>query len=74
MDVAAFCAQGGLELQNKSDKQTYALVGAVNAIKQGERIRVSGKRIKKTAGPTQQFLVEQLSREFGPCQAKSTMP
>jgi hypothetical protein len=57
------CAVSGasdIELQSQGDQQTYALAGAVNAIKPGERIRVSGKRVKKTAGPTPQFLVEQL--------------
>jgi hypothetical protein len=39
----AVSAAGALELQNKSDQQTYAVVGAVSAIKPGERIRVSGK-------------------------------
>jgi hypothetical protein len=64
----------GLELENKGDQQRYLLVGAVNAIKPGERIRVSGKRVKKMAGPTPQFLVEQLSKDFGPCPAKPLMP
>lgn len=59
----------GLELQNKGDQQTYALVGTVSAIKPGERIRVSGKKVKKTAGPTPQFLVEKLSKDYGPCPA-----
>jgi len=59
----------GLELQNKGDQQTYGLVGAVNSIKSGERIRVSGKRVKNTAGPIPQFLVEQVSKDFGSCQS-----
>lgn len=70
----AVSGANGLDLENKGDQQRYALVGAVNAIKPGERIRVSGKRVKKTAGPTPQFLVEQLSNDFGPCPAKPTMP
>jgi hypothetical protein len=59
----------GLEFVNKGDQQRYSLVGAVNAIKPGERIRISGKKVKKTAGPTPQFLVERLSKDFGPCPA-----
>lgn len=59
----------GLELKNKGDEQTYVLVGAVSAIKLGERVSVSGKRVKKTPSPTPQFLVEQLSRDFGLCPA-----
>src|SRR4051794_7596342 len=44
------CAVSGandLELENH-DQQTYSLVGAVSAIKPGNRIRVSGKKVKKS--------------------------
>ena len=71
------CAASGAngpELQSKGDRQTYALVGAVSAIKPGERIRVSGKKVKKTPGPTPQFLVEQLSKDYGPCPANPATP
>lgn len=64
----------GLELQNRDDGQTYALVGAVATIKPGERVRVSGKRVKKSAGPTPQFLVDHLSRDYGACPASSATP
>jgi hypothetical protein len=70
----AVSGANGLELKNKGDQQTYALVGAVNAIKPGERIRVSGKRVKKTPGPTPQFLVEQLAKDLGPCPAIPATP
>ena len=70
----AASSANGLELQNKGDQQTYALVGAVNGIKPGERIRVSGKRVRKSAGSTPQFLVEQLSKDFGPCPANPAVP
>ena len=71
------CAASGansLELQNNGDQQTYALVGAVSLIKPGERVRISGKRVKKSPGPTPQFLVEHLSKDFGPCLAKPATP
>src|ERR1700676_2097491 len=63
----------GLELES-NDQQRYSLVGAVYAINPGERIRVSGNRVKKTGGPTPQFLVEQLSKDYGPCPAKRLTP
>jgi hypothetical protein len=67
MTGCAVSVAGGLELQNKGDQQTYALVGAVSAIKPGERIRVSGKRVKKTPSPTPQFLVDHMAKDYGPC-------
>ncbi|MGA2050180.1 MAG: hypothetical protein ABSG96_20970 [Terracidiphilus sp.] len=64
----------GLELMNKGDQQTYALVGAVAAIKPGDRIRVSGKRVKKPSGPSPQFLVEHISKDYGACPANTAAP
>ena len=70
----AVSGTNGLELQNKGDQQTYALVGEVAAIKPGDRVRVSGKKKKKLAGPTPQFLVERLSKDFGACPGKPATP
>jgi hypothetical protein len=70
----AVSGANGLQLQNKGDGQTYALVGEVSGIKPGERIRVSGKKVKNAAGPTQQFLVEQLSKDYGACSANPATP
>ena len=63
---------GGLELQNKGDQQTYVLIGAVSAIKPGERIRVTGKRVKKSAGPAPQFLVDHMAKDYGSCPQPAT--
>jgi hypothetical protein len=70
----AVSGANGLELQNKGDQQTYSLVGAIGTIKPGERICISGKKVKKTAGRAPQFLVEHLSKDFGPCAAQSATP
>lgn len=59
----------GLQLQNEGDKQTYDLLGDVNAIKTGDRVRVSGKK-KKVAGSSRTFLVERLPKDLGPCKVK----
>lgn len=61
---------GGLMLENQGDHQTYALVGEVAAIKQGERVHVSGKKEKKTAAATRQFQVDKLSKDYGACPMK----
>jgi hypothetical protein len=63
----AVSGASGLELRNKGDDQTYSLVGAVSTIKPGERVRVSGKKAKKSAGPAPQFVVEQLAKDYGAC-------
>jgi hypothetical protein len=63
----AVSGASGLELQSPGDQQTYALVGEIAGIKSGERIRVSGKKEKKSAGGAQQFIVEKLNRDYGSC-------
>jgi hypothetical protein len=45
-------------------------VGEVAAIKQGERVHVSGKKEKKTAAATRQFQVDKLSKDYGACPMK----
>ncbi|MGA7341640.1 MAG: hypothetical protein WBE72_15845 [Terracidiphilus sp.] len=57
----------GLELQGQGNQETYALAGEVDGIRPGERVRVSGKREKTNAGAPPQFLVEKMSRDYGPC-------
>jgi hypothetical protein len=59
----------GPELASENDQQTYALTGELAGVKSGERIRVSGKKGRKSAGARGQFLVEKLNRDFGPCKA-----
>jgi hypothetical protein len=63
----------GPELVSESDQQTYALAGEVGGIKPGERIRISGKKEKQSAGAHPQFLVEKLNKDFGACKAPPAM-
>jgi len=62
-------AAGGLQLQQ--DQQTWSLVGSIATIKPGERIRVSGKKQKKSAGTPRPFLVEKLAKDYGSCTSKA---
>jgi hypothetical protein len=64
----------GLELLNDGDHQRYNLIGTTADIKEGARIRVSGKKKGKSTGGGQTFLVEKLSKNFGPCHAPSAAP
>jgi hypothetical protein len=64
------CAVGGpsgLQLRTSGDPQPYALVGEVSAIKQGDRVRVSGKKSKRSGDGPRQFLVEKLEKDYGAC-------
>jgi hypothetical protein len=69
------CARSGpdgMTLTSESDKQTYALVGDVAGLKAGDRVRVSGKKSKEKSAGTREFLVEKISKDFGPCEVAST--
>ena len=65
----AITGTGGLQLRSAGDSQTYALVGEVSAIKFGERVRLSGKKSKKSGDDApREFLVERLDKDFGACE------
>ena len=70
LDGCAVSGANGLELQNRGDQQTYALVGDTAGIKPRERVRISGKKEKKSGGAHPQFLVEKLNKDFGACKAQ----
>jgi len=73
LDGCAVSGANGLELQNRGDQQTYALVGDTAGIKPGERVRISGKKEKKNGGAHPQFLVEKLNKDFGACNAEPSI-
>jgi hypothetical protein len=70
----AISTANGVQLQNEGDQLSYALVGEVAGIKSGERIRVSGKPEKKSAGPDRQFIVEKLNKDYGACRVLPATP
>lgn len=65
----AIAAATSLTLQNEADQQTFNLTGDIAAIKPGNRIRVKGKKKNKDASGNRTFLVDKLSKDFGPCKA-----
>jgi hypothetical protein len=58
---------GGLEVLNESDKKVYALMGVPPNVKVGDIIKVHGKKEKQSGA--QEFVVEKMSRDYGPCKA-----
>jgi hypothetical protein len=75
LEITGCAASGpnGPELVSEHDQKTYELVGEVASIKPGERIRVTGKKDKKTTGTHPQFRVEKLSKDLGACKAQAVM-
>jgi len=59
----------GLQLANESDQQTYALGGGTTDVKAGDRVRVSGKKEKRSAAGFRPFEVSKLVKDYGACPA-----
>jgi len=64
-------APNSITLLNEGDRQTYDLIGDTAAIKIGDRVKVSGKKKKDTAGK-RYFLVGKLSKNYGACKVSPT--
>jgi surface antigen len=70
-----FSGPGGVELRT-SDSKIYALEGSAATLKVGDRLKLHGSKLKKTKDSTgnQVFVVEKLSRDYGPCPAGIAAP
>ena len=67
---------GGFELRNEGNQKVYALTGVTANVKAGDVIRVHGNKSKKqkdSAG-NEDFAVEKMSRDYGPCQVQPATP
>jgi hypothetical protein len=63
-----FEGPGGLRLQT-GDSKIYTIQGDAASIKAGDKVRLHGSRVKKAKGYSGDpaFLVQKLSKNYGPC-------
>lgn len=59
----------GLQMISASGGETYALSGATTGLKVGDTVRVHGVKHKKKGSAERTFVVEKLSKDYGPCMA-----
>jgi hypothetical protein len=61
----------GVAVENESDKKSYVLVGDPSKVKVGDVVRLRGTKEKKQKGSSgaQDFVVTNMSRDYGPCKA-----
>ena len=66
----------GIELRNEGDQQTFKLLGITADIKAGDRVKIVDKKKKNGKNDTSNrtFLVEKLSKDYGPCKAMPATP
>jgi hypothetical protein len=69
----ASTSPSGLQIVNDGDQLPYALTGELASIHPGQRVRVSGKKIKGDA-TYRKFVVEKVKNEYGPCAVKPATP
>jgi hypothetical protein len=59
----------GMTITDEKDKRVYALSGATAGITAGERMKLSGKKVKtKSQDKTLQWETKNVSKDFGVCQ------
>jgi len=66
----------GLTLHSEGNSKVYALTGVPANVKVGDVIRVHGSKSKgrKDSAGDQDFAVEKMSRDYGPCKALLAPP
>jgi hypothetical protein len=66
----------GLTLHTEGNGKTYALTGVPANVKVGDVIKVHGSKSKgqKDSAGDQDFAVEKMSRDYGPCKALLAPP
>ncbi|HLI34863.1 MAG TPA: hypothetical protein VKW70_07450 [Terriglobia bacterium] len=63
---------GGTKLLNEKDKTTYAIDPGNLNLKVGDRVKLSGKKLKSDAGqPT--FAAKKLVKDYGSCSAQAAL-
>jgi len=66
-----------LNVVNEGDQKTYVLEGVTPNIKPGDRFQLHGDRLKKNKNDNtgdQTFMVEKVSKHYGPCTAPPKTP
>jgi len=72
-----YAGPGGIEVQTLGDNPTsYTLSGDASHVKVGDVVRLHGSKLKKKKGDSgdQMFVVEKLSKDYGPCKAAIKTP
>jgi hypothetical protein len=66
----------GLQIRtiNDMDSKTYTLEGVTQDVKVGDLVQVHGSKVKKVKNSIgdQTFMVEKLSKDYGPCKVNPT--
>ena len=64
----------GLQLTKDNDKKVFSLDGDTTDVKSGEKVKLHGTKQKKHKGSpgNQQFLVDKVTKDLGPCEAVGT--
>jgi len=69
-------AANGLEMRDEKDGKTYNLVGVTANTRLGDRVQLHGskEKITKDSAGDPTFIVEKMSKDYGPCKADTQSP
>jgi hypothetical protein len=60
--------ESGMLVTNERDKQVYVVSGDTEGVNPGERLSLTGKRIKSSSGTTLVWETKNIHKNFGSCQ------
>lgn len=63
----AITGDNGLQVIEEDSTKRFTLAGTTDAIKVGDTVKLHGSRQKKQNGAEQAFVVEKISKDYGPC-------
>jgi hypothetical protein len=66
--------RNGLEVQQEDNSKPLSLVGDAPGLKVGELVKLHGTKQKKQEGVNQAFVVEKVTKDYGPCRMPSATP
>lgn len=66
----------GIQVRNKGDKKVYTITGATAGVKVGDVVKVHGnkERHHKDSNGGEEFVVQKINRDYGPCEVASATP
>jgi hypothetical protein len=66
----------GIQVHNEGDQKVYALTGITANVKVGDIVKVRGnkKKHQRDSAGDEEFVVTQVSKDYGPCKAALAAP
>ena len=64
----------GLQVRTDGDAKTYNLIGVTANTRVGDVVKLHGSKEKKDSNGDRAFVVEKMTKDFGPCKVQPVTP